>query len=217
MKILALEFSSNERSVALVEGRNSPVVLAATSETLGRTTHALTMIEKLLSDIGLQREEIDGIAIGMGPGSYTGIRAAIALAQGWHLARGVKLLGIGSVDCLAAQAQAKAWFGKALFVIDAQRNELYGATYEIEKTGWRCLAPLRLMTQEEAQISGQNAAWVGGPEVNRWFPNGRSLVPSASQLGRLAIRRTDYAQPDQLEPIYLRPISFVKAPLPRTF
>lgn len=217
MKILALEFSSNERSVALVEDRNPPVVLAATSETLGRTTHALTMIEKMLSDLGLQREAIDGIAIGMGPGSYTGIRIAIALAQGWHLARGVKLLSIGSVDCLAAQAQAKTWFGEALFVLDAQRNELYGATYEIEKTGWRCLAPLRLMTQEEAQISGRNAAWVGGPEVNRWFPNGRLLVPSASQLGLLAVRRTDYAQPDQLEPIYLRPISFVKAPLPKTF
>ena len=217
MKILALEFSSNERSVAIVEDQNPPAVLVATSESLGRTTHALTMIEQMLSAIGLKREEIEGIAVGLGPGSYTGIRSAIALAQGWHLARGVKLQGISSVDCLAAQAQAEVWLGKVLLVIDAQRNELYGAIYETDETGWRCLAPLRLMTPAEAQSLAQSMTLVAGPEVNRWFPSGRPLVPSASQLGLLAVRRTDYLQPDKLEPIYLRPISFVKAPLPRAF
>jgi tRNA threonylcarbamoyladenosine biosynthesis protein TsaB len=217
MKILALEFSSNERSVAIVEDQHPPVVLVATSESLGRTTHALTMIEQMLSDTGLKREEIEGIAVGLGPGSYTGIRAAIALAQGWHLARGVKLQGISSVDCLAAQAQAEAWLGQALFVIDAQRNELYGAIYEIDETGWQCLAPLRLMTQAEAQSLARSMTLVAGPEVNRWFPSGRPLVPSAGHLGRLAVGCEDYMQPDQIEPIYLRPISFVKAPVPRTF
>ena len=59
------------------------------------------------------------IAVGLGPGSYTGIRAAIAVAQGWQLARGIKLLGINSVECLAAQAQAGKIFGRVNVVIDA--------------------------------------------------------------------------------------------------
>ena len=169
----------------------------------------------MLGDTSLKREEIGGIAVGVGPGSYTGIRAAIALAQGWHLGRGINLQGISSVECLAAQASAAAWLGKGLFVIDAQRNELYGASYEIGEQGWRCLAPLRLMTLPDAQLLAQSMTWVAGPEVQRWFPSGRPLVPSASQLGLLAVSRPAYVQPDQLEPIYLRPIAFVKAPPPR--
>ena len=53
----------------------------------------------------MQIEEIDCLAIGIGPGSYTGIRAAISIAQAWQLARSVNLLSISSVDCLAAAAQ----------------------------------------------------------------------------------------------------------------
>ena len=48
------------------------------------------------------REAIEAIAVGLGPGSYTGIRAAIALAQGWQLAREVKTLGVSSVAAMAA-------------------------------------------------------------------------------------------------------------------
>ena len=65
------------------------------------------MIEKVLAAAKIEREEIEVLAVGLGPGSYTGIRVAISIAQGWQLARGVKLLGIGSAECLAAQAQAE--------------------------------------------------------------------------------------------------------------
>ena len=71
------------------------------------------MIESALRQAGLEREEIECIAVGLGPGSYTGIRAAIALAQGWQLARGVKLLGVSSAECLATQAQAELFTGVA--------------------------------------------------------------------------------------------------------
>ena len=47
------------------------------------------------------------------------------MAQGWQLARGVKLLGVSSAECLAAQAQAEKIFGRVNVVIDAQRNEFY--------------------------------------------------------------------------------------------
>ena len=107
MTILALEFSSAQRSVAIARDGD---VLAEASETGGRGTNAFGLIEKVLAAAKIGREEIECLAVGLGPGSYTGIRVALSIAQGWQLARGVKLLGIGSVECLAAQAQAEKDF-----------------------------------------------------------------------------------------------------------
>ena len=100
-------------------------------ETGGHGANAFGMIEQVLAEAKIEREQIDALAVGLGPGSYTGIRAAISIAQGWQLARGVKLLGVSSADCLAAQARAENILGRVNVVIDAQRNEFYLATYEI--------------------------------------------------------------------------------------
>src|SRR4051794_20423072 len=103
MKILPVEFSSGERSVAIVEklpGAASRLRGSALEEG-GRSAHAFALIEQALQQARMEREEIDCVAVGLGPGSYTGIRAAIAFAQGWQLAREVKLVGISSVECLA--------------------------------------------------------------------------------------------------------------------
>src|SRR5471032_627275 len=120
MTILALEFSSPQRSVAIAR---DGIVLSETSELGGRNTAAFGMIEKILVEAKNEREEVEVIVVGLGPGSYTGIRAAIALAQGWQLAREIKLLGVSSVEAIAAQAQAEKIFGRVNVVIDAQRNE----------------------------------------------------------------------------------------------
>ena len=112
MKILALEFSSSQRSVAVVQSAangHPPHAAPSVSEVIetgGRETRAIGMIEAALRDGGLEREQIDCVAVGLGPGSYAGIRAAIAFAQGWQLACKVKLLGICSVECIAEQAFA---------------------------------------------------------------------------------------------------------------
>src|SRR5277367_3825017 len=102
MKILAVEFSSTERSVAVVQcagaDASGPLVLGRASET--NDHRALALVEEALKQAGCEREEIETIAVGLGPGSYTGIRGAIAFAQGWHLGRGVQLIGISSVECL---------------------------------------------------------------------------------------------------------------------
>src|ERR1044071_802880 len=109
MKILALEFSSSQRSVAIVQSASSrepnAVAVSEAIETGGRATKAIGMIEEALRDAGLEREQIDCVAVGLGPGSYSGIRAAIAVAQGWQLARNIKLLGVSSVECIAEQAR----------------------------------------------------------------------------------------------------------------
>src|SRR5688500_6773499 len=134
MKILALEFSSEQRSVGIVENAGGTSrFLGSASESGGRSTRAVALIQKALGEAKLGREQIDCLAVGLGPGSYTGMRAAIALCQGWQLATGVKTIGISSVECLATQARDEKLLGRVNIVIDAQRNEFYLATYEIHK------------------------------------------------------------------------------------
>lgn len=182
MKILALEFSSPRRSVAY----NG----AEASETGSGPTKAFELIEKVL------RGPVDCIAVGLGPGSYTGIRVAISIAQGWQIARGVKVLGISSVEVMAAQAQRDGLRGNVRFAIDAQRGEFYVASYEIGDHEFNETTPLHIAPKAE------------GATMN--------VFPTAAVLAELAARRSDFVNADKLEPIYLRETSFVKAPPPRT-
>lgn len=217
MKILALEFSSDQRSVALVESREGspPRCLAAAAEVGSRTMRALAMIERALAEARMEREEVDCIAVGIGPGSYTGIRAAISLAQGWQLARDVSLLAVSSVECLAAQAQAQGRRGRVHIAIDAQRNEVYLATFDADEDALETIEPLRISSADEVRRRAEAGETVIGPEVNRWTSSGHILFPEAAALGRLAAARSNFIPGEKLEPIYLRETTFVKAPPPR--
>jgi len=236
MKILAFEFSSPQRSVAVLDHRkdefhesqispasgklgtreNRPseaLAFEVIESAPGNTMKPLGMVESALHQAGLEREQIECIAIGLGPGSYTGIRAAIALAQGWQLGRAVKLLGINSAEAVAAQAQAEGLRGRFSVVIDAQRGEFYLAGYELNEAGVRETTPLRIVARE--QIAAQGNETLIGPEVTKWFPTGRLVFPRAAMLARMAATRTDSLPGEKLEPIYLRETTFVKAPPPR--
>jgi tRNA threonylcarbamoyladenosine biosynthesis protein TsaB len=209
MKTLAIEFSSDQRSVAvLADGR----VCGAAVETATRETHAFGLIEQALAEAKMEREQMESLAVGLGPGSYTGIRSALALAQGWQLARPVKLIGISSVECLAAEAQTKELSGKINIIIDAQRNEFHLAVYNISITGNREMESLRLATMDEVRARYEAGELIAGPEVDRWFKNGKVLFPGAAVLGRLAGNRTGSVVGEKLEPIYLRETTFIKAP-----
>jgi len=207
MTILALEFSSPRRSAALV--RDGQLLGEAVEPMSGRGTNAFGLITKLLAETGVQREEIETMAVGMGPGSYTGIRAAIAVVQGWQLACGTKLMGISSVESLAAQAQVEKVFGRVNLVIDAQRGEFYLSTWEITAAARREIAPLKIVPA--AEVTGLKAAneICAGPEMERL------LYPSAAMVAALAVGRSEFLAGDRLEPIYLRETSFVKAPAGR--
>jgi tRNA threonylcarbamoyl adenosine modification protein YeaZ len=217
MKILALEFSSSQRSVAVVQGAPDTPASSASEviQTGSREGPGLGLIEDALRLAGVEREQIECLAIGLGPGSYVGIRSAVSLAQGWQLARpagGLKLLGISSAECLAAQAQAEGLTGPVHVVIDAQRNEFYLATYELSLGVRRETASLRLASFAEVEALDRAGAVLVGPEVLRWFQRGRQVFPRAAVLGQLAAQRTDFCPGDKLEPIYLRETRFVKAP-----
>jgi tRNA threonylcarbamoyladenosine biosynthesis protein TsaB len=202
MICLALEFSSERRSVALSRGET--VLAEAVEQTGGRGTNALGLIEKVLADTRISREVIKVIAVGLGPGSYTGIRAAIAVAQGWQLARGVKLLGVSSADAIAAQAQADGIFGQVNVLIDAQRGEFYRSVWEISAAERREISPLKIFTgAEAAELLSAGEICVGPEQIKKTFP-------SAREIARLALRRSDFISGEKLEPIYLRETNFVK-------
>jgi tRNA threonylcarbamoyladenosine biosynthesis protein TsaB len=211
MTILALEFSSPQRSVAVLRA-GDPVAAAEVIESGGNATNAFAMIESALREAKLEREQIEVIAIGLGPGSYTGIRVALSVAQGWQLARGVKLAGIGSPECLAEQARAEKIFGWVNVVIDAQRNEIYMAGYETAADGRREVEPLKILPVAEIKLRSNEGGIFIGPEVTKWFPGGRIMFPRAAMLAELAARRDAIAAGETLEPIYLRETNFVKSP-----
>jgi tRNA threonylcarbamoyl adenosine modification protein YeaZ len=222
MKILAIDFSSAQRSVAIVEGVRKLVEVVAvdtprSSGGLGRTVPTLDIVESALRQSRCEREQIDCLAVGLGPGSYTGIRAAIALAQGWRLGREVKLLGLSSIECVAAQTRAEGVVGKVTVVVDAQRNEFYIAQFEISANDCLVIEPLRLASLADVQARAQSGDLIVGPEASRWHAGARDVFPRASALGVVAAERSDHAQGEKLEPIYLRETSFVKGPPLRVY
>ena len=205
MKILALEFSSNRRSVAIDDGKD----VLARVETDDVKKSPLTLIDEALKKANLDRTAIETIALGIGPGSYTGIRSAIATAQGWQLARNINLLAISSAEVLAATAAAKGRRGQTHFLIDAQRHEYYHTTWNLTEETQTETTPLHIIgvvTACKFEALGPDATG---------FPYCEPLFPDAAILAQLAAERTDFQPGETIEPIYLRPTEFTKAPPPR--
>jgi tRNA threonylcarbamoyladenosine biosynthesis protein TsaB len=219
MMILALEFSSPHRSVALLNRANCFAradVLGSLTDAGDRSAKPLVLIQNLLTRAGVQHERVEAMVIGLGPGSYTGIRSAVAVAQGWQLARGVRTYGVGSADCLAFQAQARGWLGRVSIAIDAQRSECYLATYELTAERRLLLEPLRLVDLPTLRShAARPNSLLLGPEVSKWCTTGRVLFPEAEALAQLCQLSTECVPAEKLEPIYLREPTFLKAPPPR--
>lgn len=208
MTILALEFSSEQRSVAVARGTT---VLAGVTEAGARRTAAFDLIERTLAQANLEREEIEAIAVGLGPGSYTGVRAAIALAQGWQLACGARTTGVSSVAAIAAAAQAEKVLGRVNVVVDAQREEFYLAVYEIQAATIREVETLRIAPVADLQFRAREGQVFVGPEAARHFSGGRAIFPSAAAVSALAAGQERFLPAEKLAPIYLREANFVKA------
>ena len=205
MKILALEFSSQQRSVAVADGTR--VLSDITTDQL--QTGPLVLIEQALQQAQVGREEIQRFALGIGPGSYTGIRSAIAVAQGWQLARDTELCAVNSTEILAATGRRNGLRGETHFIIDAQRHEYYHCTWQLDDQTQQESTPLSIIdvtAAAELEAYGPDAAG---------FPSCEPLYPSAAVLTQLAMERSDRIQGCEIEPIYLRPTEFTKAPPPR--
>jgi tRNA threonylcarbamoyladenosine biosynthesis protein TsaB len=215
MMILALEFSSAQRTAALVRrtGQGAPELLGDASDQGLRTCRPLRLVESVLEQARVELASVERLVVGLGPGSYAGIRSAIALAEGWQLARETPVAGLSSVECLAAVAQKRGWLGRVHIAINAQRGEFYLASYELRADCRQVLTPLRLASANEVRSLGlEPGSLLVGPGIPQDLEAGKNLFPDAPTLAELVDLNGPLARGEELEPIYLRTPSFVKAP-----
>ncbi|WP_165044935.1 tRNA (adenosine(37)-N6)-threonylcarbamoyltransferase complex transferase subunit TsaD [Adlercreutzia sp. ZJ138] len=98
-------------------------------------TKLLSIVDSLMKRAGVCRNDIECVAVGRGPGSFTGVRIAMATAKGAAQALGVGLIGVSSLDAVAWHAQASGVRGTLLVVADAMRKEVYPVRFQLDKAG----------------------------------------------------------------------------------
>lgn len=154
MRVLALETSTEYCSVALWQ--DGTVVERCGLAVQKHSEMLIAMIDDLLQATGYKLQAMDGIAFGMGPGSFTGVRIACGAAQGLAFGAGLPVAGICTLQALA-EASGKE---KVIAALDARMGELYLAAYEKHAGGWECATEPRLCKPEDAPaISGDG--WFG--------------------------------------------------------
>lgn len=218
MKILALETSSERCSAALLLG--DAVVERAQ---IARRAHAeliLPMVESLLAEAGETLQSLDAIAFGRGPGGFTGVRVATAVAQGLAFGADKPVLPVSDLAALAAGAHRAHHAQKILACLDARMQEVYWGAFEVQDRGQaRALGEERLGSAQEVQPPG-TGPWFGagsgfgiyGPVLGERLAHSlqgqdASLVPAALDVAALAAGM--YAQgqsvaADEALPVYLR-------------
>ena len=128
MKVLALEFSTGEASLALLDG-GSVAAVAAVEASHRRSQGLFDAVDSLLTEAGWSLPEMDAFLVGRGPGAYTGLRVSLTAARGWALPGGKTVWTVSSAAALAAQILRSgkncpaSWYGgrraKARFGRDA--------------------------------------------------------------------------------------------------
>ncbi len=219
MNLLAIETATEACSVAL---RCGDAVLERFE--IAPRRHAelvLPWAEALLAEAGIARSQLDAIAVGIGPGAFTGVRLAVAMGQGLALALERPLIGISSLQILAAGAHG-AQPGDGVFAcIDARMGEVYAAAFRIHRDGLpEPIDTPQLARPDEARLPDDSYGWARGTglaagqgEVGlRLQAQGWRLepgaLPAASDLARLAARAHALSaypeRPDEVQPLYLR-------------
>jgi tRNA threonylcarbamoyladenosine biosynthesis protein TsaB len=215
MKLLAFETATEACSVALyVDGQ----VLERFE--IAPRRHAelsLPWAEALLAEAGVARSQLDAIALGRGPGAFTGVRLAIAIAQGIALALDRPLVPVSTLQVLALRAPAGA--DQVLSSIDARMGEVYVAR-QVRVDGQWQLRGEEIVCAPEAVVLPEGTRWFG---VGTGFGAADGLLatrladqldgvdaqalPRASDLLTLAVpafARGEGMAPERVEPAYLR-------------
>lgn len=215
MRILGIESSSRRGSVALLEGGQ----LVASIEHEQANSHAerlLPLLEQLLAEAGWPKSSLDRLGVGVGPGSFTGLRAGIALAEGLSVGLDRPLWGVGSLLAMARGALAEHG-GPCCALLDARRNELFAAVYDAELRELR--APHALPIEDLAAFLLASGVVTVVGEVAQTLPHGRTLaagpmleLPHARWVAALAGQLDEAACPP--EPQYVRGIGATLPTLP---
>jgi tRNA threonylcarbamoyladenosine biosynthesis protein TsaB len=134
---------------------------AALSAPPAHASELMPALVRVLDDAGLGWDELDAIAVGVGPGTFTGLRIGVATARALAHARGIDLRPVSSLAALAAGIEAEL----RLPLIDAKRGELFAALYEVDELRWPAFAsrPEELLRRvREAGLVGSSKLLAAG-------------------------------------------------------
>lgn len=217
MRILGIESSSRRGSVALLEGQR----VIATLEHEAPNSHAerlLPLIDQLLSEAGWLKTSLDRIGVGVGPGSFTGLRAGIALAEGLSVGLDLPLLGVGSLFSMAHGA-LRVQPGPCCALLDARREELFAAVYNTSQQ--ELCAPVAVPIDGLAELLHRFGVVTVVGEVAEGLAHGCQVargatldLPHARWVAALAGELEESAYPP--EPQYVRGIGATLPSLPRS-
>jgi tRNA threonylcarbamoyladenosine biosynthesis protein TsaB len=179
----------------------------------GQADHLIALIDDLLHALGVGYPALDLLAVNHGPGSFTGVRSAVAAARGLALATGLPVLAVGSLETLATAAPDGA--GALVAALDARRGQIYVQTFD-ERRRPRGGPALRTPEQAVADLPAGPFRLVGSGAglFQAVLPAGRSVRIENAELDarwvaqRAAERLASGETPQDghaLRPLYLRP------------
>lgn len=220
--VLAIDTAASGCSVALWSGK----LLAERVETMprGQSERLLPMIESLLADVGLEYGDLDGIAVTIGPGAFTGLRIGLAAAKGLGLALDLPLIGVNSFDAVAARVPAEVRRKQNLAVfLESKRSDFYFQLTapsgedlpEEDLPGEVLCGPLCIDGEDlVACIEGHQPVLLAGDGKERAvrFLDGVSGIVlyqgddrvRAAEVAKIAASR-GHGESSNLSPLYLRP------------
>lgn len=223
MRILGIETATASQSVALMEDQQL-LAEAAWSGAGSRGGKLLPMIDSVLREAGVAPSAIEAIAVSVGPGSFTGVRVGLATAKGMVLGTHAVLIGVSTLEALAAEYARRKAIVCAL--LDAGRGEVYAGLYQYTDAELEQLSPEAVLSPEAiaVQVLALTAGEIHliGDGVARYrerlevafqgrarvTDEGCNAVPRAALVARLAFRQLQKAGGTGLErevmPVYLR-------------
>jgi tRNA threonylcarbamoyladenosine biosynthesis protein TsaB len=214
MQIIALDASTEFASVALGDG----VSWRELSERAGQrhSELLLPMVQALLAQGRLALSQLDGVAFGAGPGSFTGLRIACGVAQGLALGAGLSVVGVSTLEAMAEIARTRHGASNVVAALDARMREVYIGAYRHDGTRWSAvLEPSALKPDAPSLLPGQG--WIGVGAGFAAYPDlgarlalaalYEDIAPSAVAIGALAVPRFAAGEgvaPRDAAPLYVR-------------
>lgn len=206
MRFAAFETSTEWCSVALwLDGE-----IASIEEPVGsrHSERVLPMLEELLKSRKVAASQLDAVAFGAGPGSFTGLRIACGVAQGIAHARGIPALGVSTLEAIAEESGA----ARVLACLDARMGEVYCSAHERRAGTWREVLPASCASPASLPVP-EGGGWVGcGNGFAAYGPMGLAKVlpelhPTALAVARLAAPRLaagEGVEAAMAVPVYVR-------------